>query len=76
MLIETVNNDLTQNSRNGDTTYTAGADLWKQVPEFQYTAPDTAWVVSGQIGSGVVLALWFAISVFVMLWAVGRMRVQ
>ncbi len=76
MLIETVNGDVTQNARYGDTTYKAGANLWQKVPEFQYTAPDTTWVVKRQIGSSVVLALWFAISVFVMLWAVRRMRVQ
>lgn len=75
-LIKIINEDVMRNARYGDTTYTAGANLWKQVPEFQYAAPDTAWVVGRQIGSSVVLALWFAFSVFGMIWAVGRMRVQ
>lgn len=76
LLIETVNNDLTRNARYGHTSYTAGADLWKQVPEFQYAAPGMAWVVRQQIGSITVLVLWFAISALAMFWAVRRMRVQ
>jgi len=76
LLIRTVSEDVTQNSRYGDTTYTAGADLWAKVPEFQYAAPGTAWVVKQQIGSLVILALWFAVSVLVMLWAVSRMKAQ
>ena len=76
MLIRVINEDVSQNSRYGDTTYTAGADLWAKVPEFKYAAPGTAWVVKQQIGSLVILALWFAVSVLVMLWAVSRMKAQ
>ncbi len=71
-----IGEDVMHNARYGDTTYKAGADLWKRVPEFQYVAPDTAWVIRRQIGSSVVLALWFAISVFGMVRATAKMKVQ
>lgn len=48
-LIKIINEDVMHNARYGDTNYKTGADLWQKVPEFQYTAPDMAWVVRRQI---------------------------
>lgn len=75
MLIRTINDDVIKNARYGDTTYTANADLWRKVPEFQYAAPDAASIIRQQTGSVVILGVWFALAVLAMVWATARMRI-
>lgn len=75
-LIKTVNEDITYNSKTGDTGYTAGRSLYEQVPAFQYTAPGVAWVLSNQLLSVVVLLAWFAAAALLMIFATTRMRVD
>ena len=59
-LMRQMNGDLTENSRSGDFSYTAGSDLWAQVPPLQYDAPTLGWVLNNRILSLLVLGLWLA----------------
>lgn len=52
-----MNMDLAHNAK-GKTAYTAGPELWEKIPDFDYTAPDLSWVLSHQMISFLMLALW------------------
>jgi len=57
---QTLNNDIALNQKPGQ-TYLAGAELWNQVPEFDYTAPPTSWVL-GNVQTAIgILALWMVL---------------
>ena len=58
-LMRQMNGDLAENSRPGE-LYTAGPDLWAEVPPLQYDAPTLGWVLNNRIQSLLVLALWLA----------------
>jgi ABC-2 type transport system permease protein len=58
-LMRRMNGDLAENSRTGE-LYTAGADLWAEVPPLQYDAPTLGWVLNNRILSLLVLGLWLA----------------
>jgi hypothetical protein len=41
--------------------YVAGRELWEKVPEFEYEAPSTSWVL-GNIGWSIgILGLWLLV---------------
>jgi ABC-2 type transport system permease protein len=42
--------------------YVAGPDLWARVPEFEYQAPATAWVLANNRSSIAVLGLWLVLA--------------
>lgn len=52
-----MNGDIAANQKKGQ-VYLADHTLWEKVPEFEYTAPDTSWVVGNYITSLLILALW------------------
>ena len=52
-----LNNDIAVNQKKGQ-TYLAGAELWQQVPDFEYEAPSTAWVLGNVRGSLAIFATW------------------
>lgn len=52
-----MNGDIAANQKKGQ-VYLADHSLWEQVPEFQYTAPATSWVVGNYTTSLLVLAVW------------------
>jgi ABC-2 type transport system permease protein len=60
-----MNDDISRNSRPG-VVYTAGPDLWAQVPEFTYRLPDVWWALGRNqislvmLAGWLVVALWFA----------------
>ena len=58
-LMRQMNLDLAENSRTGE-LYTAGPELWAEVPPLQYDAPTLGWVLGNRILSLLVLALWLA----------------
>jgi ABC-2 type transport system permease protein len=65
MLVKRMNDDMTFNAGKADYDYKAGADLWRQVPDFNYTAQSGRVVFGRQWPSLLALLLWFtAASVF------------
>ncbi len=63
-----MNDDITTHQRKGE-VYLADRDLWEKVPDFEYGAPTTAWVLGNQRWSLFILGLWVAASVGLMLRA-------
>ena len=58
-MMRQMNLDLAENSRTGE-LYTAGPELWAEVPPLQYDAPTLGWVLGNRALSLLVLALWLA----------------
>ena len=52
-----MNGDIAANQKKGQ-VYLADHDLWSQMPDFDYTAPSTAWAVGNHTASFGVLAFW------------------
>lgn len=75
-LVKMLNDDLTAKSKTGDFSYFGDERVWAQAPEFEYRAPSVGWVIERQLWSLAVLAAWFLIAGAVLLWAVGRMRID
>ena len=53
----TMNGDIAANQKKGQ-VYLADQSLWASVPDFDYTAPATSWVLGNYLASLLVLALW------------------
>ena len=70
-MMRQMNLDLAENSRTGE-LYTAGPELWADVPSLQYDAPTLGWVLGNRMLSLLVLGLWLAGAV---LLAAKRVRV-
>ena len=70
-MMRQMNLDLAENSRTGE-LYTAGPELWADVPPLQYDAPTLGWVLGNRMLSLLVLGLWLAGAV---LLAAKRVRV-
>jgi ABC-2 type transport system permease protein len=75
MIQREMNGDLAKSPTNGSGPYLAGEDLWRKVPDFAYTAPDAAWVVSRQASGFAVLLGWFLVSVLLAIWSARRIAV-
>ncbi len=58
-MMRQMNLDLAENSRTGE-LYTAGPELWAEVPPLQYDAPTLGWVLGNRVLSLLVLGLWLA----------------
>jgi ABC-2 type transport system permease protein len=70
-----MNDDITRNARPG-VAYTAGSALWAQVPDFVYTMPTLSWVLERYALSLLLLAAWFAASVWFAVQAGMRMTID
>lgn len=57
--IQVMNEDIVHNAA-GKTVYLREGDLWKQVKDFDYQAPDLGWVVRNHIAGLGLLAAWLA----------------
>jgi len=71
-----MNTDIANNGKVADGPYLRDADLWKQVPDFDYRAPDLAWVLSRQSLSLALLTAWAAGSILLAWRATQRLRVD
>jgi ABC-2 type transport system permease protein len=71
-----LNEDYMNNSRTGDTNYTANENLWASMPQFQYELPDTAWAVRTQILPLVMLLLWTIFAVGLAWLAINKIKVN
>lgn len=75
-LIQRVMNlDIAERSKPG-IVYTAGPDLWSRVPDFNYEAPATGWVLAHYRWSLALMAAWIAGSFWFALSSASRMRVD
>jgi ABC-2 type transport system permease protein len=70
-----MNDDIAMNQKKGQ-VYLADHTLWSKVPEFEYTAPPTMWVLEKYGTSIAALAVWVAAAAVVMLRAAQTARVQ
>jgi len=70
-----MNEDITANQKKGE-VYLAGAALWQKVPDFEYSAPPTWWVLVNQRWSLAILGLWLVVSIASMFGATQRARVD
>lgn len=70
-----LNEDYMNNSRTGDTNYTANETLWSSMPHFQYDLPNTAWAVQTQTLPLVILCLWTLASIGLAIFAVKKVRI-
>jgi ABC-2 type transport system permease protein len=52
-----MNGDIAANQKRGQ-VYLADRTLWEQVPDFEYAAPRTSWVLGNYAVSIAVLAAW------------------
>lgn len=70
-----LNNDIAEHAKPG-VVYTAGPELWQQVTEFRYNAPDAGWVLAHYRWSLLLLAAWLAGSVWFALSSASRAAVE
>jgi ABC-2 type transport system permease protein len=75
MVQRRMNDDIARNARPG-VAYTAGPALWAQVPDFVYTMPTLSWVLERYALSLLLLAAWFAVSVWFAVQAGMRMTID
>jgi ABC-2 type transport system permease protein len=71
-----MNMDMAYNQKDPNATYVRGQDLWEKIPDFNYVAPDLAWVLSRQNLSFGMLAAW-CFAALAAAWAgVKTLRIQ
>jgi ABC-2 type transport system permease protein len=75
MLVKQMNDDMTINAGKADYDYKAGAALWQQVPDFNYTAQSARWVLGRQWPGLLALSLWFIASIAFAIVAAQKVRV-
>lgn len=76
MLVKRMNDDLTYNSRMDGTVYLADEELWRDVPPFEYRAPDAAWVLGRRAAGLGVLLLWVIGAVLTVTLTTRRVRID
>lgn len=75
-LIErTMNGDIALHTRKGE-VYIADQTLWASVPDFEYTAPSSGWVLGHYRTSLLLMALWLVASVAFMMRSARVARVD
>jgi ABC-2 type transport system permease protein len=76
MIQREMNLDIADNAAKVTGAYLRGRDLWEKLPDFQYSAPDVAWVVARQRLPFFLLFLW-AIAAAAIAWrAAHRLEVE
>jgi ABC-2 type transport system permease protein len=71
MIQREMNLDIANNAVKVSGAYLRGRDLWEKVPDFQYSAPDVAWVAARQRLPFFLLFLW-AIAAGAIAWRAAR----
>ena len=70
LIQRTLNDDIMRHPAKGDGLtdterrgpYVAGPELWAKIPEFDYDAPTTSWVLSRTRWSVMILGLWLVLA--------------
>jgi ABC-2 type transport system permease protein len=70
--VKRLNDDLTYNSRTGDSSYKVGRTFWEATPDFQYRLPGAGDVLRTQAWSLGVLAAWLLGACGFAWWSVSR----
>ncbi len=65
-----MNGDIAANQKRGQ-TYLADRALWESIPDFEYAAPSTGWVLGNYTTSFTIMGVWLIASVVVMLRSAG-----
>jgi ABC-2 type transport system permease protein len=76
LIQRTLNTDITNNGKTPDGRYLRGGDLWAQVPEFYYQAPQLSWVLGSQLLPICLLVAWTAGAVFLLWRSTQRLRLD
>jgi ABC-2 type transport system permease protein len=53
-----MNDELRDHGKGRDFGHVVGDEFWKEMPEFQYTAPDVSWVLANLAQPMAILAFW------------------
>lgn len=72
--VKRLNDDLTYNSRTGDTTYRVGRAFWEATPDFAYDVPGVAAALGHVRASAGLLVAWTVAAVAFAGLAVARVR--
>lgn len=70
-----MNGDIAEHQQKGQ-VYLAGRELWEKVPELEYVAPSTSWVLGNTKWSLLILAAWTVAAVSWMLAATSRIAID
>jgi ABC-2 type transport system permease protein len=70
-----MNADIARNARPG-IAYTAGLDLWSQVPPFAYDMPGVGWVLARNWSSVLLLLAWLGASIWFATAATRRLAID
>ena len=70
-----MNQDITEHSKPG-VVYTAGSELWAKVPEFEYDAPATSWVLEHYRWSLLLMGVWLVGSIWFAVRSAALARVE
>ena len=76
LIQRTLNTDITKNGKTPDGRYLRGGDLWAQVPEFNYQAPQLSWVLGSQLLPVCLLLAWTAGAVLLLWRSTQRLRLD
>jgi ABC-2 type transport system permease protein len=68
----TMNEDIMAHPARSGAAYLAGRELWEKVPEFDYRAPSTSWVLVNMRWSLAILGGWLAAAVAWMMRPLSR----
>ena len=69
-----MNSYLIDHSRRGDLSFVAGPDLWKTLPDFEYTMPPAGQVLRNDSRSIAVLFAWCVAGLLLAAWASARIK--
>lgn len=72
-MMAALNTDFAENSRYGDWSYRAEAELWSNIPEFRYEPPAYRKIMTQQASNILVLLLWLVLSFTALTLAVRRL---
>ena len=70
-----VSDDLIRHGRYGDPTYTADPKLWQSIGGFHWPIPKANWALNAATDSLIALTLWMALTGFLALLSIRRLRV-
>lgn len=73
-LVRLLNDDMKNNSKTGEYTYTVREDFWKSVPAFAYSPPNLAWSLKSSWSMLGLLAAWAGLSSILALGSAVRIK--